>query len=178
MLRVASSGLRRALRAPVVARPAVAVRFQSGEAEEAVRTHSEDEVLLNFALPHTSLVANKAVKRVTVPGRGGTYGIQAKSPPMLSELKPGVVLVDYGSDELERFVISGGFAFTHADGRVEVSAPEGVRIEDVDADQVRIQADALRQAADAAADGSPEEAEALVGLEVCRAIGYELDMKL
>ena len=173
MFRVANTAVKRtwvACRAPV---HRVVARTMATEAEEAAATFGDDEIMLNLALPHGSLV-KAACKRVTVPGRGGVYGIQRNSPPMLSELKPGVVLVDYGRDEPERFIVAGGFAFTHEDGIVEVSVPEGVRVEDIDADLVRQKTDELRTIADGAADGSKEQAEANIGLEVYKAIGYEL----
>lgn len=181
MFRVASSVVARrvtvaAARAPVT-RAVVATRAFATEGDEAAAEFGDDQIMLNLALPTGSLV-KAACKRVTVPGRGGTYGIQRNSPAMLSELKPGTVLVDYGQDNFERFIIAGGFAFTHDDGRVEVSVPEGVRVEDIDADLVRQKADELRTAADNAADGSAEQAEANIGLEVYRAIGYELDIKV
>lgn len=175
MFRVARTTTRVAARAWATTRAPVRVAAVRGLATEVEA--AEDQIMLNLALPHGSLV-NAACKRVTVPGRGGTYGIQRNSPPMLSELKPGVVLVDYGKDEPERYIISGGFAFTHENGNVEVSVPEGVRIEDVDPDLVRQKADELRAASDAAAEGSQAKAEAQLGLEVYRAIGYELDIKV
>jgi len=178
MMRVATTVARRswtAVRTP--ARSVVGTRTFATEATEEAG-FGADEISLNLALPQGPLVNNVACKRVTVPGRGGTYGIQRNSPPMLSELKPGIVLVDYGREDMDRFFISGGFAFTHDNGTVEVSAPEGVRIEDIDPDLVRQKAEELRVAADNAAEGSVEEAEAHLGLEVYRAIGYELDIKV
>lgn len=150
------------------------VRCFAAESDEV----AADMTVLNFSLPYASVIDNVPVKRVTVPGRGGTFGISAKTPEILSELKPGVVLVDNGKDEPQRFIIPGGFAFAHAGNKVDVSAPDAVAAEDIDADLLRTKAEEAKQAADAAASGSKEEAEANIALEVYKAIGFELDIKI
>lgn len=146
-------------------------------AEEAGDSLGDGEMRLNFSVPAHSIIANKPVFRVTVPGRAGTYGIQARSPASLSELRPGVVDVEFaGKDENVKYFIPGGFAFTHGDNSVDVSAPDAFLLEDIDADLVRSKAEELRQARDNAADGSFEEAEAKVGLEVYKALSHELGL--
>jgi hypothetical protein len=52
---------------------------------------SSSGLVLNLAVPSRSLVANKVVKRVTVPGRGGVLGLQKDTPPVVAELRPGIV---------------------------------------------------------------------------------------
>ena len=41
------------------------------------------------------------------------------------------------------WLVQGGFAFKHADNNLVVSAPEGVRLSDIDADRVKSENDAL-----------------------------------
>lgn len=53
---------------------------------------------------------------------------------MLSELRPGVVLVETEDGASEKYFIPGGFAFTHANGTLDISAPEGCKLDDIDVD--------------------------------------------
>ncbi len=122
---------------------------------------------MNFATPHRAFVVKKEVKRVTVPGRDGAMGIEKNSPPMLTELKPGLVRVDFNdSTPSEEFFVPGGFAFKHANNVMDVSAPEGVKLDSIDADALRAaNAEAVKALA-AATAGSKAAAEAKIQLEV------------
>eukprot|EP00567_Pseudictyota_dubia_P008770 CAMPEP_0197450582 /NCGR_PEP_ID=MMETSP1175-20131217/25809_1 /TAXON_ID=1003142 /ORGANISM="Triceratium dubium, Strain CCMP147" /LENGTH=188 /DNA_ID=CAMNT_0042983035 /DNA_START=30 /DNA_END=596 /DNA_ORIENTATION=- len=155
-----------------------AARFMSAEAADgaAVASDKHEDLILSLSVPERSLVDAKPVERVTLPGRGGTYGVEKNMPPSVSELRPGVVLVDYGKGETEQFFIPGGFAFCNPNNTITVSAPEGVRLEDIDADRIRGEAEALNQQLASAAKGSREESEALVGLEVYKALGHALNV--
>ena len=125
------------------------------------------ELTLNFAIPHRSLVNKKEVKRVTVPGRDGSLGIEKNSPPLLTELKPGVVRVDYNdSTASEEYFVPGGFAFKHANNVMDVSAPEGVKLDSVDADALRAANAEATKALAAATMGSKAHAEAKIQLEL------------
>lgn len=122
---------------------------------------------MNFAAPHRALVAKKEVKRVTVPGRDGALGIEKNSPPLLTELKPGVVRVDYNdSTASQEFFVPGGFAFKHANNVVDVSAPEGVKLDSVDQDALRAANAEATKALAAATLGSKAHAEAKIQLEL------------
>jgi F0F1-type ATP synthase epsilon subunit len=107
------------------------------------------------------------VKRVTVPGRDGSLGIEKNSPPLLTELKPGVVRVDYNdSTASEEYFVPGGFAFKHANNVMDVSAPEGVKLDSVDADALRAANAEATKALAAATMGSKAHAEAKIQLEL------------
>eukprot|EP00500_Bicosoecida_sp_ms1_P009805 CAMPEP_0203823840 /NCGR_PEP_ID=MMETSP0115-20131106/50227_1 /ASSEMBLY_ACC=CAM_ASM_000227 /TAXON_ID=33651 /ORGANISM="Bicosoecid sp, Strain ms1" /LENGTH=185 /DNA_ID=CAMNT_0050732873 /DNA_START=49 /DNA_END=606 /DNA_ORIENTATION=- len=169
-----------AVRAPVLARRSIATT-RAALAEEAEEAHAnvDGDMLLTFAVPDKALVQKRAIFRVTVPGRAGTFGIQKRSPPMLAELRPGVVDVDFdGKGDSVQYFVPGGFAFTHADNTVDVSAPEAVLLEDIDADLVRSEAEKAKQAKDAAASGSPEEAKAAIASEVYKALGHALGVSV
>lgn len=101
------------------------------EAEAAGAESSQ--LRLNLAVPARALISDMEVARVTLPGRAGKFGVERNSPAMLAELKPGVVHVLHTSGSAEEFFVPGGFAFIHGDNRIDVSTPEGVRIEDIDA---------------------------------------------
>ena len=64
-----------------------------------------DELHLNFAVASRTLVKNRVVSRVTLPGRGGTFGVEKNMPPTVAELRPGVVLVEYEKGEKEEFFV-------------------------------------------------------------------------
>lgn len=104
---------------------------------------------------------------MTVPGRDGALGIQKSSPPLLTELKPGVVRVDYNdSTASQEFFVPGGFAFKHANNVVDVSAPEGVKLDSVDQDALRAANAEATKALAAATLGSKAHAEAKIQLEL------------
>ena len=131
------------------------------------RREKRAELTLNFAIPHRSIVNKKEVKRVTVPGRDGALGIEKNSPPLLTELKPGVVRVDYNdSTASEEYFVPGGFAFKHANNVMDVSAPEGVKLDSVDADALRAANAEATKALAAATMGSKAHAEAKIQLEL------------
>ena len=88
---------RRLIAAPVLAR--------TFAAEAAATAEKFDELRFNFAVPDRVLVDNKSVTRVTLPGRGGTMGIEKNMPPVVTELRPGVVLVEYEKGEKEEFFV-------------------------------------------------------------------------
>ena len=64
-----------------------------------------DQLHLSLAVPSRVLVNNKPVARVTLPGRGGTFGVEKNMPPTVAELRPGVVLVEYEKGEKEEFFV-------------------------------------------------------------------------
>ena len=125
------------------------------------------ELTLNFAIPHRAIVNKKEVKRVTVPGREGALGIERNSPPLLTELKPGVVRVDFNdSTASEEYFVPGGFAFKHANNVMDVSAPEGVKLDSVDPDALRAANAEATKALAAATPNSKAQAEAKIQLEL------------
>ena len=134
--------------------------------------------LLTLALPNRSLVAKREVARVTLPGRDGVFGTEKNSPPVVAELAPGLVRVDYLDATSEEFFIPGGFAFKHANNSMDVSTVEGVKLDTVDVDALRAaNADAVKRR-DAAEAGSKPHAEAKLAIEVYRTLGLALKIAL
>lgn len=56
------------------------------------------------------------VESVTIPGTEGEMGIYAGHAPVLSTLRPGVVVVDKGSGQPEKIFVRGGFAEVNPSG--------------------------------------------------------------
>lgn len=136
------------------------------------------ELILNFAVPSKPLVYKKAVKRVTLPGRDGAFGLEKNSPPLLSELKPGVVRVDYEDNTSEEHFIPGGFAFKHPNNVVDVSAPESLKLTEVDADALKSANAEAQKKKDAASPGTKEFVEAQLSLEVYRILSQAAKVQL
>lgn len=134
--------------------------------EQAANT----ELRLNVAVPHTTLVSDAEVKIVTVPGRDGMFAIEKNSPPIISELKPGMLRVDFLDGTTQEYFVPGGYVFNHASNKCDVSVPEGVSVEDVDAERVRSELAAWGAKKAAAAAGSKDAAEADAALEVLTAV--------
>jgi F0F1-type ATP synthase epsilon subunit len=147
-------------------------------APAAAATGKLAELTLNFAVPHRAIVNKKEVKRVTFPGREGAMGVERNAPPVVSELRPGVVRVDHADNSVEELFIPGGFAFKHPNNSMDISAPEAVKLEHVDVDALRAaNAEAGKKLA-AAAAGSKEGAEAKIALEVYAALAKALKVTL
>jgi len=184
-MRVAAAVARRAVVAAAVAPAAggAGVRafhvasVATAAAEKAAAAADTSELVLNLAVPHRSLVAKMAVKRVTLPGRDGVFGVEKNSPPLLSELRPGVIRVDFNDGASEEYFVPGGFSFKHANNVMDVSCPEGVKLDQVDVDALRAANTEAGKKRDAAA-GSKEAAEAKVVLELYRSLSQSLKITL
>ena len=136
------------------------------------------ELVLNLAVPAKALVFKKPVLRVTLPGRGGTFGLEKNSPPVLAELRPGVVRVDHLDNTIEEHFIPGGFAFKHPSNVIDVSAPEAVALDAIDVDALRAANVEATKKRDAATAGTKEYAEATLALEVYKALGHAVKTTL
>mmetsp|Transcript_26670 Transcript_26670/g.83437 ORF Transcript_26670/g.83437 Transcript_26670/m.83437 type:complete len:169 (-) Transcript_26670:1457-1963(-) len=133
---------------------------------------------LNLCSPGETVYANKVVERVIVPGADGEYGVTEGHSPIVAELKAGVVQITHkGSDEVEKFFVSGGFALTHEDSTTDISVPEVVRLEDIDEAAVKSGfADASSKLS--AANDDAEKAVAQIEMETYKAMGAALGVSL
>ena len=77
--------------------------------------------------------------------------------------------------EAEKFFVSGGFAFTHANSVTDITAVEAVKVEDLDEDAARSGLASFKSAMDSATPETREHAEAQIGFEcheaMCEALG-------
>lgn len=61
-----------------------------------------------------------------------------RSPPSPTACRPGVVTVHKELDKtVEKYFVSGGFAFVHPDSTADICAVEAVKVTDLDPDAVR-----------------------------------------
>lgn len=101
---------------------------------------------VNFFTPHSILTAAKQKDTVILPGMEGVFGVKANHVPVISQLRPGLVELHSGS-EVEKFFISGGWAYVHPTGVTDIQAIEAVPLDQIDPGAVK--------AALAAAQGAP-----------------------
>lgn len=106
------------------------------------------------------------MKMVTVPGRDGVFAVEKSSPPIISELRPGLLRVDHLNGDVQEFFVPGGFVFNHAGNKCDVSVPEGVSLDDIDTERVRSELAGWAAKKAGAAAGSKQAAEADAALEV------------
>jgi F-type H+-transporting ATPase subunit epsilon len=72
------------------------------------------------------------VESVSLPGTEGDMGIFAGHAPVLSTLRPGVVVVDKGAGQSEKIFVRGGFAEVNPSG-LTVLAETAIPLADMDA---------------------------------------------
>jgi F-type H+-transporting ATPase subunit epsilon len=92
------------------------------------------------------------VASVQIPGTEGEMTIMAQHAPVLSTLKPGVVVVAKDGGALEKIFVRGGFAEVNAAG-LTVLAETAIPLADLDAAAISAQIkDAEEDVADAKSD--------------------------
>lgn len=126
---------------------------------------------VSVAMPHDTLLANKAVTQVNVPGVSGDMGILADHVPIVEQLKPGLVEVIEGTTSTKYF-ISGGFVSVLPDSKVSITTPEAFPLEAFDATSVKsLLAEAVKNSASA---DEKIAAEASIEVEVLEALSAAL----
>ena len=78
------------------------------------------------------------VDLVLLPALTGDFGVMPGHVPTIAQLRPGVVTVHKTLDkDIDRYFVSSGFAFVHADSSADVCAIEAVKLDDLDPEAVR-----------------------------------------
>jgi len=94
------------------------------------------------------------VEQVQIPGAEGEMGIFAGHAPVLSTLRPGVVVVDKGQGAPEKIFVRGGFAEVNPKG-LTVLAEVAIPLADLDAAMLAQQ---VKNAEEDVADAKDDEA--------------------
>lgn len=115
--------------------------------------------------------------QVILPGIDGVFGVKANHVPIIAQLKPGLVELHSGSGggDVQRFFVSGGFAFVHPNSVTDICAVEAARLDEFDPAAVKA---ALQHAQAGAAGG--DDFDAAVGraaTEVFSALDAALEAK-
>ncbi|MDZ4735931.1 MAG: F0F1 ATP synthase subunit epsilon [Rhodospirillaceae bacterium] len=100
------------------------------------------------------LLLSREVEMVVVPGTEGDFGVLPSHAPLISQVRPGILVVFDGGKPTDRIFVSGGVAEVTPE-RCTVLAEEAMPVEALD------RADAERQIA----DGKDDLAEARSDLE-------------
>ncbi|KAJ2177573.1 delta subunit of the central stalk of mitochondrial F1F0 ATP synthase, atp16, partial [Coemansia sp. RSA 530] len=109
----------------------VASRFYASEATGA----AAGKLVVNFALPHQSVMTSQEVNQVDLSAVSGDLGILADHVPTIEQLKPGVI--DFISDSgSQKYFVSGGFAIMNPNSVLNINAIEAFKLEDIDAQAV------------------------------------------
>jgi F-type H+-transporting ATPase subunit delta len=78
------------------------------------------------------------VDLVLLPALTGDFGVMPGHVPTVAQLRPGVVTVHKTLDkDIDKYFVSSGFAFVHADSSTDVCAVEAVKVDDLDPEAVR-----------------------------------------
>lgn len=105
------------------------------------------------------LLLSREVEMVVVPGAEGDIGVLPQHAPLISKVRPGVLVVFENGQPTERIFVSGGVAEVTGD-RCTVLADEAVPLDRLDRSQTEQQlSDARDDLTDAKTDLEREKAE-------------------
>ena len=75
---------------------------------------------------------------VLLPAVTGDFGAMPGHVPTIAQLRPGVVTMHNEMDkDVEKYFVSGGYAFVHADSTTDVVSVEAFKLDELDTDAVR-----------------------------------------
>lgn len=82
---------------------------------------------------HTHICSTTQVALVLLPATTGDFGVMPGHVPTIAQLRPGVVTVHRELDKtIEKFFVSGGFAFVHPDSSTDICVLESAKLTDLD----------------------------------------------
>ncbi|CAA7619384.1 F0F1 ATP synthase subunit epsilon [Magnetospirillum sp. SS-4] len=108
------------------------------------------------------LLVSSPVDMVVVPGSEGDFGALARHAPMITTVRPGVIVVHDGGKESSKTFVAGGFAEVNEE-RVTVLAEEAIPVSDITAEMAAARAKAAKEAlSDAKTERERVKAERLI----------------
>jgi F-type H+-transporting ATPase subunit epsilon len=113
------------------------------------------------------LLYSGEVDQVDVPGSEGDFGVLAGHAPLIAMLRPGILTIYTGSEQI-RAVVTGGFAEANPDG-LTVLADSAVTVDDLDRNVLAGQIKDLEEDVADAAEG-PVRDRATQRLDQLRAV--------
>lgn len=138
------------------------------------------KVSLNFYLPHQIIHQGSEIDMVLMPATTGDFGVMPGHVPTVAQLRPGVITVHKELDkDVEKYFVSGGFAFVHPDSSTDVCCVEAVPVDELDPAAVTAGlADYTSKLAAAQAKGDDyETATAQIGVDVFSAMSNAVTAK-
>ncbi|KAJ2351162.1 delta subunit of the central stalk of mitochondrial F1F0 ATP synthase, atp16 [Coemansia erecta] len=149
----------------------LASRFYASEATGP----AAGKLVVNFALPHESVMKGKEVNQVDLSAVSGDLGVLADHVPTIEQLKPGVI--DFISDSgSQKYFVSGGFAIMNPNSVLNINAIEAFKLEDIDAQAVATNLAESQRLASSAKDEITKEAAA-IEIELYESLQSALSVK-
>lgn len=149
----------------------------AGEGAEEQQKGTPEKLKFNFFMPHDTVFNAENVDLVLVPAVTGDFGVMPGHVPTVAEMRPGLVTVHKTLDkDVQKYFVSGGFAFVHEDSTADVCAVEAVPLDDLDPEAVKagLQEYTAKLASVQAKGDDYETAAAQVGVEVYSAMNSAL----
>eukprot|EP00697_Spironema_sp_BW2_P004373 gnl/Spiro4/15946_TR8571_c0_g1_i1.p1 gnl/Spiro4/15946_TR8571_c0_g1~~gnl/Spiro4/15946_TR8571_c0_g1_i1.p1 ORF type:complete len:179 (+),score=43.74 gnl/Spiro4/15946_TR8571_c0_g1_i1:48-539(+) len=146
--------------------------LRAAEAATPSTTADASKMRVNMTLPHETLFADRVVEQLTVPGSEGVFGVSANHVPVVARMKPGVVSVVSGGRD-EKYFVAGGFAFVHRGSRVDITAVDACKVEDLDPAAVKSGVSQYKKAFESATN-EVEREKAHIALSVHQAMCYAI----
>jgi len=97
----------------------------------------DGKVLFTLATPAEAFIQEQPIDSVVLPGIEGEFQVLPNLAPVITELKPGVVVVAGIEGATKKYFISGGFALVHSDSTCSCNPVECVEVSSLDADLAR-----------------------------------------
>jgi len=100
---------------------------------------SVSSAFLRFSLtPATTYNCMLQVDLVLLPAVTGDFGAMPGHVPTVAQLRPGVITIHNEMDkDIEKYFVSSGYAFVHADSTTDIVAVEAFKLDEFDTDAVR-----------------------------------------
>ncbi|KAJ2546879.1 delta subunit of the central stalk of mitochondrial F1F0 ATP synthase, atp16 [Coemansia sp. RSA 1933] len=133
------------------------------------------KLIVNFALPHQTVLKNHEANQVDMSAESGDLGVLADHVPTIEQLKPGVVDI-MGDSGSTKYFVSGGFAIMNPNSVLNINAVEAFKLEDLDAQAVASNL-AESQRLLNAAKNEAEKAAAVIEVELYESIQSALTGK-
>lgn len=113
-------------------------KADEGKDEKPAAAATPSKLTLNFYMPSGVVYKGEQVDLALIPAVTGDFGVMPGHVPTVAQLRPGVVAVHKEMDkDIEKYFVSSGFAFVHADSTTDVCAVEAVKVDDLDPEAVR-----------------------------------------
>ncbi|KAI4338762.1 hypothetical protein MLD38_023778 [Melastoma candidum] len=126
------------------------------------------KLTVNFVLPYAAELSAKEVDMVIIPATSGQMGVLPGHVATIAELKPGVLSVHEGNN-VNKYFVSSGFAFIHANSYADIIAVEAVPVDQIDSAAVQKGLADFSQKLNTATTDL-EKAEAQIGIDVHSAL--------
>ncbi|KAK4480647.1 hypothetical protein RD792_013725 [Penstemon davidsonii] len=130
------------------------------------------KLTVNLVLPYDSVLSAKEVDMVIVPASTGQMGVLPGHVATIAELKPGILSVHEGN-EVNKYFLSGGFAFVHSNSVADIIAIEATPVDRIDPSLVQKGLAEFQQRLNSAST-DVEKAEAQIGVDVHSALNAAL----